>query len=106
MYAKMTQITFRPGYEVEALKYIRTRMFPSASVQRGFQDAFIFQNAADPHQYTLISLWKSLETLQASHPPEDILAEQQHFETLITEVSQDIHKQLFQFSKRDQTSYP
>lgn len=101
MYTKVTSITFHPGSEEEALNFIRTSMFPSASVQRGFQNAFIFQSLTDPHKYTLVSLWESIEAMQASGPPEELLPDLQRFDTLITDITQDIHAQLFQFSKHD-----
>ncbi|HEY4385978.1 MAG TPA: antibiotic biosynthesis monooxygenase [Ktedonobacteraceae bacterium] len=102
MYAKVTRITFHPSSEEEALNFIQNRMFPSASVQRGFKDAFIFQNTAEQHKYTLISVWESEEAMQVSGPPEDLLPELQHFDTLVAEASQEIHTQLFQFSERSQ----
>ncbi|HTK07806.1 MAG TPA: antibiotic biosynthesis monooxygenase family protein [Ktedonobacteraceae bacterium] len=102
MHAKVTRITFHPDSEEEALNFIRNRMFPSASAQRGFKDAFIFQNTAEQHKYTLISVWESEEAMQASAPPEDLLPELQHFDTLIAEASQDTHTLLFQFSAQSQ----
>lgn len=100
MYVKISDVEFLPGNEKEALGYIRDKMFPCASVQAGFKDAFIFQSTAEPQKYTLMSLWESQETMQSSKLPEHLYAEQQHFETLITDFSQGIHEILFQFSKR------
>ncbi|GCE12272.1 antibiotic biosynthesis monooxygenase family protein [Tengunoibacter tsumagoiensis] len=100
MYTKLSFVEFLPGNEQEALDYIREKMFPSASVQAGFKDAFIFQSAAEPQKYTLMSLWESLEKMQSSKPPDHLSAEQQHFETLIATFSQSTHELLFQFSER------
>ncbi len=100
MYAKISYVEFLPGKEQEALTYIRDRMFPSASVQAGFKDSFIFQSTTEPQKYTLISLWESQEKMQASRPPEYLHAEQEHFDTLIADFSQNTHEMLFQFSER------
>jgi heme-degrading monooxygenase HmoA len=100
MYTKISSVEFLPGNEQEALDYIREKMFPSASVQAGFKDAFIFQSAAEPQKYTLMSLWESLEKMQSSKLPDHLYAEQQHFETLIATFSQSTHELLFQFSER------
>ena len=106
MYAKISQVAFKPGNEEEALDFIRTKMFPSASVQSGFKDAFIFQNThSDPltPKYTLISIWESKEAMQKSAPPEHLHAGQQRFETLVASFSQEIHEMLFQFSEHSQS---
>jgi len=102
MFAKVSSIEFLPGCEEEALNYILVRMFPIASTQHGFKDAFIFQNTAEQQKYTLISLWESLEAMQSSGPPEYLREEQQHFETLIAAFSQNIDVMFFQFSKQEQ----
>ncbi len=100
MYAKISSVEFLLGNEQEALEYIRERMFPSASVQAGFQDACIFQSATEPQKYTLMILWENWEKMQSSKLPDHLSAEQQHFETLIATFSQGTHELLFQFLER------
>ena len=98
MFAKVSTITFKPGSEEEALQFVPTRMFPSASTQNGFKDAYILQDRKEEQKYMLMSIWENLETLQASRPPEDLLEEQAHFDTLVTSFEQEIKEVLFNFS--------
>ena len=100
MYAKISYVEFLPGNEKEALDYSQEKMFPSASVQTGFKDAFIFQRREEPQKYTLMSLWESQEEMQLSKLPDHLYTEQQHFETLIAHFSQGTHEMLFHFSDR------
>jgi heme-degrading monooxygenase HmoA len=98
MYSKVSTVEFKPESEEEALEFIRTKMFPGASVQKGFKDAFIFRDTKQPQKYTLISLWENLETLQASRPPQELFEEQEHFETLVASFEQEIKEVLFNFA--------
>ena len=66
----------------------------------GTQDAELLDSRfADDDE---ASLWESEEAMRASGPPEDLLPELQHFDTLVADVSQDIHELLFQFTEIEQ----
>ena len=73
MYAKATQLQFRPGTIDEATRIIRDIMIPSASTQQGFKGAFILRPDTNLDKHIIISLWETKAQLLASHAPEEII---------------------------------
>ena len=57
MFARVLELTSRPGKQREVVRTLRKRVVPELSQQPGFIEQFILASDAEPDRILAISLW-------------------------------------------------
>ena len=61
MYARIAQITAKPGQASNISQAARDRLIPMLKQQAGFIDAVMLNSESDPNEFVTITLYKSKE---------------------------------------------